>query len=91
MGWVSIFDPDALARLLAMPEGARPLAVLCLGYVDEFYDQPLLEQQGWDSRRDLADLVGENGWPDGPPVDPSAAALPDVVADPASIPSPDGR
>jgi len=90
MGWVSIFDPDALARLLGMPEGARPLAVLCLGYVEEFYDQPLLEQQGWDSRRDLADLVGENSWPDGPAVDPSAAALPDVVADPASIPSPDG-
>lgn len=66
MGWVSIFDPDALARLLGMPEGARPLAVLCLGQVDDFYERPMLEEQGWDSRRDLADLVGENRWPDGP-------------------------
>ena len=74
MGWVSIFDPDALARLLGMPEGARPLAVLCLGYVNEFYERPMLEQQGWDDRRDLADLVGENRWPDGPaPVPPGAA------------------
>jgi 5,6-dimethylbenzimidazole synthase len=57
-----------------MPEGARPLAVLCLGYVDEFYERPMLEQQGWDDRRDLADLVGENRWPDGPaPVPPGAA------------------
>ena len=64
MGWVSIFDPDALARLLDMPEGARPLAVLCLGYVDEFYERPMLEREGWDDRRDLADLVGENRWPE---------------------------
>lgn len=68
MGWVSIFDPDALARLLAMPEGARPLAVLCLGHVDEFYDGPMLETLGWDERRRLADLVGENRWPDAPAV-----------------------
>jgi hypothetical protein len=34
----------------------------------------MLEQQGWDDRRDLADLVGENRWPDGPaPVPPGAA------------------
>lgn len=64
MGWVSIFDPDALARLLDMPEGARPLAVLCLGYVDEFYERPMLEREGWDDRRDLADVVGENRWPE---------------------------
>jgi 5,6-dimethylbenzimidazole synthase len=64
MGWVSLFDPDALARLLGMPEGARPLAVLCLGYVDEFYERPMLEREGWDDRRDLADLVGENRWPE---------------------------
>jgi 5,6-dimethylbenzimidazole synthase len=72
MGWVSIFDPEALARLLDMPEGARPLAVLCLGYVDEFYDRPMLEQEGWDDRRDLSDLVGENRWPAGP-VPPEAS------------------
>ncbi|MGH9231979.1 MAG: 5,6-dimethylbenzimidazole synthase [Acidimicrobiales bacterium] len=74
MGWVSIFDPDALADLLGMPEGARPLAVLCLGYVNEFYERPMLEQQGWDDRRDLADLVGENRWPDSPAPAPPGAA-----------------
>ena len=66
MGWVSIFDPDELAALLGMPEGAKPLAILCLGYVDEFYERPMLEQEGWDRRRDIADLVGENRWPAGP-------------------------
>jgi 5,6-dimethylbenzimidazole synthase len=72
MGWVSIFDPDELARLLAMPEGAKPLAVLCLGYVDEFYERPMLEQEGWDTRRVLAELVGENRWPEAPAGAPGA-------------------
>jgi hypothetical protein len=27
----------------------------------------MLEAEGWDARRDLADLVGENRWPDAPP------------------------
>ena len=72
MGWVSIFDPDELARLLGMPEGAKPLAILCLGYVDEFYERPMLEQEGWDERRDLAQLVGENRWPEAPAGAPGA-------------------
>lgn len=62
LGWVSIFDPEAVARLLAMPEGARPLAILCLGAVDEFYERPMLEEQGWDERRSLADLVWQDRW-----------------------------
>ena len=39
-GWVSLFDPDALAELLGMPSGARPVAVLCLGPVERFYENP---------------------------------------------------
>ncbi|MFP4610750.1 MAG: 5,6-dimethylbenzimidazole synthase, partial [Thiohalophilus sp.] len=38
LGWVSLFDPDDLARLLNIPEGAEPVAILCLGHVSEFYD-----------------------------------------------------
>jgi 5,6-dimethylbenzimidazole synthase len=76
MGWVSIFDPGALARLLGMPEGAKPLAILCLGYVDAFYERPMLEAEGWEHRRELADLVGENRWP-GRPVPPVPGAGPD--------------
>lgn len=80
MGWVSIFDPDELAALLGMPEGAKPLAILCLGYVDEFYERPMLEQEGWDRRRDIADLVGENRWPAGP-AEPAREADDAPVAD----------
>ena len=63
MGWVSLFDPEALAKLLAMPEGAKPLAILCLGHVDAFYPAPMLELEGWTRRRPLSELVAENRWP----------------------------
>lgn len=62
LGWVSLFDPQALARLLAMPEGAKPVAVLCLGHVESFYDRPMLEREGWTTRRNLNELVFENRW-----------------------------
>jgi 5,6-dimethylbenzimidazole synthase len=62
LGWVSLFDPPELAALLKLPEGARPLAILCLGHVDEFYPEPMLETAGWDSRRPLADILFENAW-----------------------------
>ena len=62
LGWVSLFDPTAVAQLLAIPPGGQPVAILCLGHVDAFYDVPMLESEGWDRRRDLADCLFENRW-----------------------------
>lgn len=62
MGWVSLFEPQALADLLGMPIGSKPLAVLCLGPVTEFYDAPMLVQQGWAESRPLSELLFENQW-----------------------------
>ncbi|MGM3276641.1 5,6-dimethylbenzimidazole synthase [Ralstonia sp. 24A2] len=62
MGWVSLFDPEQLGQLLLLPPGARPVAVLCLGRVDQFYDQPMLERQRWAARQPLHELLFENGW-----------------------------
>lgn len=62
MGWVSLFDPQTLAALLHMPSGAEPVAVLCLGPVNEFYPAPMLALQGWTEPRPLADLLFENQW-----------------------------
>ena len=64
MGWVSIFDPVALAHLLQMPEGAHPLAVLCLGPVDAYYAQPMLQQEKWASRAPLEDMLMDDIWDD---------------------------
>jgi 5,6-dimethylbenzimidazole synthase len=57
MGWVSLFDPEQLAQLLKLPAGSRPVAVLCLGHVPEFYRKPMLEETQWAQRLDLRTLV----------------------------------
>ncbi len=57
LGWVSMFEPQALARVLELPPGALPLGLLCLGPVPAFYEHPLLEQTGWRQRRPLQDLL----------------------------------
>jgi 5,6-dimethylbenzimidazole synthase len=62
MGWVSLFDPEALRQLLRMPEGSRPVAVLCLGYVPGFYPRPMLEEADWARRCDVKDLVQTDYW-----------------------------
>ncbi|KUM04750.1 5,6-dimethylbenzimidazole synthase [Chromobacterium subtsugae] len=63
LGWVSIFDPAKLAALLAIPAGARPVAILCIGHVEAFYEKPMLEQENWARRQNLADLVYDDRWP----------------------------
>ncbi|MDD2046370.1 5,6-dimethylbenzimidazole synthase [Pseudomonas putida] len=62
MGWVSLFEPQALADLLAMPAGAKPLAILCLGPVQAFYPAPMLVLEGWAKARPLSDMLFENQW-----------------------------
>ncbi|OIQ74818.1 5,6-dimethylbenzimidazole synthase [mine drainage metagenome] len=62
MGWVSLFNPEKLACLLQIPEGAKPIAVLCMGYVEGFYPRPMLESEGWAAREKLAELVFEDHW-----------------------------
>jgi 5,6-dimethylbenzimidazole synthase len=57
MGWVSLFDPERLAQLLNLPAGSRPIAVLCLGHVPEFYKQPMLQETDWAQRVDLRSVV----------------------------------
>jgi 5,6-dimethylbenzimidazole synthase len=46
-----------------MPDEARPIAILCLGHVEAFYDRPMLEKEDWAQRAPLDELVGENEWP----------------------------
>jgi len=63
LGWVSMFDPAALAALLGFPPGVRPIAILCLGHVEQFYTAPMLVLEGWRTPRPLAELMYEDAWP----------------------------
>ncbi len=62
MGWVSLFDPEKLAALLDIPEGGKPVAILCLGQVEEFYAAPMLQQEGWRTPQPLNEMMFENSW-----------------------------
>jgi len=62
LGWVSMFEPEAVKNLLNMPKDSQPIAILCLGHVDKFYDKPMLEQEHWNNRKDLNTLLFENTW-----------------------------
>ncbi len=66
MGWVSLFEPKALAKLLKMPTHSRAIAILCLGHVEKFYKKPLLELENWASAQPLAEVVFENHWQNTP-------------------------
>jgi 5,6-dimethylbenzimidazole synthase len=64
MGWVSLVDPEQLMGLLNMPSGSLPIAILCLGPVDEFYPRPMLESEQWAQRQALEQLIMQDGWQD---------------------------
>lgn len=63
LGWVSLFEPEALGALLHLPPGARPMALLCLGPVARFYDEPMLQAEGWRQARPLDELLHTDRWP----------------------------
>jgi len=63
MGWVSFFVPDDVAALLRCPEGIKPIALLCLGPVNAFYDKPMLENEGWRKRESMDVVLAENQYP----------------------------
>jgi 5,6-dimethylbenzimidazole synthase len=62
VGWVSILDPNELAKILGLPDHVVPVAYLCMGYVREFPDAPDLQRAGWRQRLPLSDLVHLNHW-----------------------------
>jgi 5,6-dimethylbenzimidazole synthase len=62
VGWVSMFEPHAVARLLQMPSGAQPIALLCIGPVPAFYEEPMLQQERWAKRAPLDTLLFEDTW-----------------------------
>ena len=63
MGWVSIYQHDALRDLLNIPDHVQIIAYLCMGHVEELYERPELEVKGWADRLAIEDIVHEERWP----------------------------
>ncbi len=62
VGWVSFFDEREMVRTLGLPEHLEVVAYLCVGYVDEFPEEPELAQAGWSQRRPLSWVVHEETY-----------------------------
>ncbi|MFC7307746.1 nicotinate-nucleotide--dimethylbenzimidazole phosphoribosyltransferase [Streptomyces monticola] len=62
VGWVSFFDEREMVRTLDLPEHLEVVAYLCVGYVDEFPDEPELMSAGWSKRRPLSWVVHEETY-----------------------------
>ncbi|XUZ94752.1 nicotinate-nucleotide--dimethylbenzimidazole phosphoribosyltransferase [Streptomyces araujoniae] len=62
VGWVSFFDEREMVRALGLPEHLQVVAYLCVGYVDEFPEEPELMQAGWSKRRPLSWVVHEETY-----------------------------
>jgi 5,6-dimethylbenzimidazole synthase len=57
MGWLSILQPSRVAEILDVSTEWAFIGYLCLGYPVDEHDTPLLEQQGWEARRPLSEVV----------------------------------
>ena len=66
VGWVSILSHDGLRRVLAIPDHIVVVAYLCLGYAQEFFDEPELQRRRWASRVPLDQLVYRERWGQAP-------------------------
>jgi 5,6-dimethylbenzimidazole synthase len=62
VGWVSIFDNEAVQRILDIPAHVVPVAYLCLGKVKGYHPRPELETAGWLPRLPLESLVHFDRW-----------------------------
>jgi 5,6-dimethylbenzimidazole synthase len=62
VGWVSILSIDDLRKILRIPNHVKPIAYLCLGYVNKFEDRPDLERVGWLKRTILSKVIHFEDW-----------------------------
>lgn len=62
MGWVSFYKKNDVRDILDIPPHIDPIALLSIGYTEDYPDKPILETAGWEKRRSLENLVFEDKW-----------------------------
>jgi len=67
MGWVSFYKKSDVREILNIPYHIDPIALISIGYTDDYPDKPILEKENWAKRTQLADLIFKDTW--GAPLD----------------------
>lgn len=62
MGWVSFYKKADVRTILNIPYHIDPIALISVGYTDQYPDRPLLEIHNWEKRQNLEKLVFEDKW-----------------------------
>ncbi|KAB7706269.1 5,6-dimethylbenzimidazole synthase [Bacillus aerolatus] len=62
MGWVSFYKKNDIRDILDIPPHIDPIALMSIGYTDQYPEKPLLELANWEKRRSLNDLIFQNKW-----------------------------
>lgn len=51
LGWVSIIEPSRVSAILGIPSSWTLIGYFCLGYPAEEHEDPILQREGWETRR----------------------------------------
>ncbi|MDN4075790.1 5,6-dimethylbenzimidazole synthase [Fictibacillus terranigra] len=62
MGWVSFYKKADVREILEIPPHVEPVALLSIGYTDEYPKQPILATARWEKKREIENLVSYNKW-----------------------------
>lgn len=62
MGWVSFYKKSDVRTILNIPYHIDPVALMSIGYTENYPDRPLLEIHQWRKRQQLDQLIFQNQW-----------------------------
>ncbi|KSU88675.1 5,6-dimethylbenzimidazole synthase [Priestia flexa] len=62
MGWVSFYKKNDVRDILNIPPHIDPVALMSVGYTENYPEKPILEQANWAQRRSLEHLIYEDVW-----------------------------
>ena len=62
LGWVSFYKKNDVRDILGIPPHIDPVALLSLGYTDQYPAAPILETEKWERRRALDELIYHEKW-----------------------------
>jgi 5,6-dimethylbenzimidazole synthase len=62
MGWVSFYKKNDVRDILKIPPHIDPVALISIGYTNDYPTAPILEQVNWEKRRSLEQLIFHDAW-----------------------------
>lgn len=62
MGWVSFTKKNDIRDILEIPPHIDPIALMSIGYTDQYPEKPLLESANWRKRVALNELIFQDKW-----------------------------